>query len=428
MAVKRIISNTPKMLAAFNQSLEGTEWEGILPEPRDGNLIEYGNTMFNYPKIMNAFMSNLVNLVFTVVSKMYFTNPLAFAKQGEIPYGYTIENIWVDICKAHSYYGDNPSEEEITGVLKQEKPNLKVVFHPMTRRDYYKASINQQTLKHAFYSRDGLNSLVNSIIDSLYTSNDVTEFVYQMKLFADYLDAGMIKLVKASEPVDEATSKKFLSTARQVSNAFLFPSRLNNPTGVMNTSSRDNQIVWLTAKADANVAVEGLAYMYNLDKGNLMGRVVMIPEIPGHPEIIAVISDVDYMRIYDNVFQTETKYNEETLTWTYWLHVWQTMFLSPFHNAVALTTGDIPTVTDVTITGDATYTAGTMSQYSVVVTGTNNPSQKGVWRVEGNTSPATQISDTGFVSFGVGETGNITVTFTPFADTQQPGTLSVTTA
>lgn len=428
MAMRKVITDPVKMLRAFNQTLEGTEYEGMLPEPRDGNLVEYQSTLWNYPKIMNAFFNNIVNLAFVVVNKMYFSNPLSFAKQGEMPYRYTIEDIWVDICKAHSFYGDNVQENEVTGVLRQEKPNLKVAFHPMNRKEFFKQSVGIDSLKGAFYSENGLNEFVNRIIDGLYTSNDVTEFIYQMALFSDFLDNGMIKLEQVPSPTDKDSSNKFLSVAKTISNQFLFPSRLYNPTGVMNSSARLKQIVWLTAKADAIISVEALAYAFNMDKAELMGKIVMIPEIPNHPEVIAVISDENFMKIYDNLFRAETMWNQETLTWTYWLHVWQTMFLSPFHNAVALTTGDIYTVTSTTVTGPATYTPGSIAQYSSMVEGTGNPPSKGIWRVEGNTSPATQIDDRGYLSVGLAEKGTLKITFTPFADTTKVGKLEVTPA
>ena len=72
MPSRRVITDPVKMLRAFNQSLEWTEYEWMLPEPRDGNLVEYQSTLWNYPKIMNAFFNNIVNLAFVVVNKMYF--------------------------------------------------------------------------------------------------------------------------------------------------------------------------------------------------------------------------------------------------------------------------------------------------------------------------------------------------------------------
>ena len=107
MAVKNAVSNVPALLADFRASLAGTEYEGLLPEPVSTNIREFGGTMMNYEPVMNRFFDFLVNKVsFTKVNKMYFTNPFGFAKRGMIPYGYTIEDIWVDIATAHAYGED----------------------------------------------------------------------------------------------------------------------------------------------------------------------------------------------------------------------------------------------------------------------------------------------------------------------------------
>ena len=429
MATKNIVKDPVKMMAAFSQSLKGTEYEGIIPEPKLSNLREIGDTLYNYKPLMNQFINNLVNTVaFMVVKKMYYTNPFGFAKRGLVPYGTTIEDIWVDICKAHPYTADQLGRPST--MLEAELPDIKSAFHYRNRQEFFKQTITYDDLRGAFYNENGLDSLTSRIIDGMYTSNDVTEFVYSLAEISLALNKGQIKLIKVTMPEDQTTSESFLVTARVVSNSFLFPSRKYNAMGVMNTSSRDNQRVWLTPAADANISVTALAYAFHMDEASLIGKITLIPEIPGHPEIIALITDDEFLNIYDNLFESDTFWNPEGRYWNYWLHVWQFYFISPFHNAVALTTGDVPTVADVTInaTDGNTYTAGMSKQLTVTVTGDNNPSQSGLWSVSGATSTMTSINEFGILQTGVDETGNLTVTFTPFSDNSKIGTLQLTPA
>lgn len=207
MAVKNAVSNVPALLADFRASLAGTEYEGLLPEPVSTNIREFGGTMMNYEPVMNRFFDFLVNKVsFTKVNKMYFTNPFGFAKRGMIPYGYTIEDIWVDIATAHAYGEDT----DPWAMLKTEKPDLKVAYHNRNREDYFKQTIWRRDLQAAFYSEEGVASLVDRVINGMYTSNDVAEFAYTLALFVDYIDSGKFKLVHADEPTDEASAKVFL--------------------------------------------------------------------------------------------------------------------------------------------------------------------------------------------------------------------------
>lgn len=422
MAVKAV-KDVPMMLSAFNQTLVGTEWEGIIPEPTSDNIINYGGTLINYAPIMNRFVNWLVNrIAFAVVRKMYFTNPYAFAKRGQIRYGYTIEDIWVDIAQAHPYLSDTDD----AAMLKWEKPNIKAVFHNRNREEFFKQTISEADLRAAFTSEQGVADLVDRVISGMYTSNDVSEFVYTITLFSEYADAGKFSYIHADAPTDETSAKSFLTVLRTVSNNFLFPSRKYNAMGVMNTSARESQRLFITPSADANVSVQALAYAFHMDEAKFAGMITLIPEIPGHPEIIAIVADDEFLNIYDNLFESRDFEDREKLIWNYWLHVWQTYFLSPFHNAVAITTAEAPTVTTVAVTGGATYTAGASSQYTATVTGTNTPAQTVMWGVTGNTDPSTRMDDNGMLYAGRQEKGTLTVVARSYADPTKQGTKQVT--
>lgn len=417
------VKSVPVLLKAFNQTLAGTEWEGIIPEPTSDNIINYGQTLMNYQPIMNRFVNWLVNrIAFAVVRKMYFSNPYAFAKRGEIRFGYTIEDIWVDIAQAHPYLSDTDD----CAMLKWEKPNIRAAFHNRNREEYFKQTLTIQDLRAAFTSEQGVSDLVDRVISGMYTSNDVSEFVYTITLFSEYADEGKFQLVHADAPDDEASAKAFLTVLRTISNNFLFPSRKYNAVGVMNTSARERQRLFITPSADANVSVQALAYAFHMDEAKFAGMITLIPEIPNHPEIIAIVADDDFVNIYDNLFESREFEDREKLAWNYWLHVWQTYFLSPFHNAVAITTGTVPTVTAVTVSGGANYTPGSSSAYTVSVTGTSSPAQSVIWYVTGNTDPSTRMDDNGILTVGRQETGTLTVTAKSYADPTKIGTKQVT--
>lgn len=416
MPNKKTITNVPKMLNAFAQTLVGTEYEGLLPVATDTNIPDFGRVMMEYSVIKNRFINQLVNVIaFTKVQHMYFTNPLGFAKRGEIPYGYTIEDIWVDIVKARSFGDDS----DPYAMLKTQKPDIKAVFISRNREDFFKQTISEEQLRAAFMSADGVTRLVDTIIDTMYQSNDVTEFAYELALFTESLDNGFIRLRHVDDVVDEASAKSFLTEARIVSNRFLFPSRQYNLMGVMNTSSRDRQRVFITPKADAVISVEALAYAFHLDKAEMLGRITLIDEIPNHPEILAIIADDEFLNVYDNLFKTENFFDGEKLHWQYWLHVWQTLYLSPFHNAVALTTGAVPVITSVTFTepsGD-NYTAGQSVKCAVDVQGTDLPATTRVkYTISGNTATSTYITDDGLLVTSPNETGTIVIKAQPYID------------
>lgn len=386
MAVKGVLKNVPLALQSFKNSLKGTEWEGLLPEVKNTNIQEFGKVMMQYQPIMNRFMNQLVNVwALQKIDKMYFTSPFAFAKRGMLEYGETIESVWVKIAAAHSFCSDT----DPWAMLKQEKPDIAVAFMNRNREEFFKKTVNREMLRSAFYSEQGLGNFVDRVIDSMYTGNEVSEMLYAMGAIASAIDNGFIKMVHVTDPVDEQSAKDFLTTMRVVSNNLLFPSENYNAAGVLNTTARENQRVFITPKADAVTSVQALAYAFHMDEAQILGRITVIPEIPNHPEIVAIVADDDWLNIYDQLFETSEFYNSEKLYWNYWLHVWQIYFTSPFHNAVALTTAQVQEYTQVEISGGESIAKGAQGKYTAATTPVNGGV---IFSLEGANATSTRIA------------------------------------
>lgn len=385
MAVKGVLKNVTLALQSFKNSLKGTEWEGLLPDVTNTNIQEFGKVMMQYQPIMNRFMNQLVNVwALQKIDKMYFTSPFSFAKRGMLEYGETIESVWVKIAAAHSFCSDT----DPWAMLKQEKPDIAVAFMNRNREEFFKRTVNREMLRSAFYSEQGLGNFVDRVIDSMYTGNEVSEMLYAMGAISSAIDNGFVKLVHVTDPTDEQSAKDFLTTMRIVSNNLLFPSENYNAAGVLNTTARENQRVFITPKADAVTSVQALAYAFHMDEAQILGRITVIPEIPNHPEIVAIVADDDWLNIYDQLFETSEFYNAEKLYWNYWLHVWQIYFTSPFHNAVALTTEEVKTYTQITITGADSIANGAQGKYTVSTTPANGGA---IFTLDGAVATSTRI-------------------------------------
>lgn len=385
MAVKGVLKNVPLALQSFKNSLKGTEWEGLLPEVTNTNIKEFGQVMMQYQPIMNRFMNQLVNVwALQKIDKMYFTSPFSFAKRGMLDYGETIESVWVKIAAAHSFCSDS----DPWAMLKQEKPDIAVAFMNRNREEFFKRTVNREMLRSAFYSERGLGNFVDKVIDSMYTGNEVSELLYSMSAITAAIDNGFVKLVHVTDPVDEQSAKDFLTTMREVSNNLIFPSENYNAAGVLNTTARESQRVYITPKADAVTSVQALAYAFHMDEAQILGRITLIPEIPNHPEIVAIVADDEWLNIYDQLFESSEFYNPEKLYWNYWLHVWQIYFTSPFHNAVVLTTEQVQNYTAVTVTGADSIAKGGQGKYTAATTPVNGGA---IFSLEGANATSTRI-------------------------------------
>lgn len=418
-SVSKVVKDPAAMLnkfAAENENAVGMSIPRVTAGDAE-SLINFANTLFQFQPVLNRFLPYLVNTIaFTKINKMYFTNPLAFAKRGQIPFGYTIQDLWVDVATAHQYNPNANTTEEAVSFIKTEIPNVMSVFHNRNREQFYKRTIYEQELRGAFQSYEGVANLVDRIINSMYTGNDVDEFEYTKNIMRDFLDLGAMPLVNVTPVTNKDTAEDMLISIRSTSTKFNFPKRAYNPMGVLNTSAFGDQILYITPDVDAVTSVKALAYSMHIDEARFTGRHVMIDEIPGHPEVLAILADREFLNIYDNLFESRFFNNPEALYDNYWLHVWQTYFGSPWHNVTAFTTGSVPTVTSVTVTpSSTTYTPGSTITLSATVTGTNDPKQSVIYRVTGNTSNSTVVQGSVIIT-GIDETGTLSVTATSLTD------------
>lgn len=390
MAARNTVKSVPMLLSAFDQTLKGSEWEGYLPEPNSTNIREFGNVLFTYQPLMNRFIGYLVNkIAFTKVDKMYYTSPFGFAKRGLIPMGETIELVWVNEAKAHAFCKDTDS----WAMLKQEKPDIVTAYVNRNREDFYKRTVNRPMLQSAFNSDVAFGRFVDAVINSMYTGNEVAEMLYVLGLMSDALGKNAIAQVQIDDVTDEASAKKFLTQLRTYSNRLSIPSKAYNRAGVLNTTAKSDLRLFITPKADAVTSVEALAYAFNLDKAEFTGMVTMIPEIPGHPEVVAILADDAWLNIYDNLFESHDFFNGEKLCWNYWLHVWQSYYLSPFHNAVAFTTATVQEYSAVSVTPESsTYTKGQVNAPDKLTIKTTPEGGSVRLEVSGNTAASTRLT------------------------------------
>ena len=151
------------------------------------NIREIGAIIMDMPQLQNEFLSALVNRIGRVIltSKMY-SNPWEMFKKGMLEYGETIEEIFVNIAKPFQYDPEVAESE----VYKREIPDVRSAFHVMNYQKFYKATIQQEQLRQAFLSADGISQLIAGIVDQMYTAANYDEFITMKYLLAKKILAG----------------------------------------------------------------------------------------------------------------------------------------------------------------------------------------------------------------------------------------------
>ena len=413
--------NGVDILNAIRNSASDTYRQRI-PVATQDNIREIGNAMMQYQSTQNEFLNALVNRIARVlITSKSYKNPLARFKEGMMEYGETVEEVFVNIAKAHPF---DPILAEKT-VFKREIPDVAAVFHKMNYQNFYKATISQEQLRQAFLSANGITDLIARIVDSMYTGSEFDEFLCMKHLIEEAASSGKMYPVVIPQPT-AANAKSIVTSIKAISNNLEFLSSKYNAMGVMNYSKKPQQILIMDTAFDAVIDVEVLASAFNMEKAEFMGQRVLIDNFGELTGCVAALVDEDWFMVFDNMLNFTEQYNAEGLYWNYFYHVWKTFSTSPFANAILFTTTE-QSITKVEVTGPSALAKGQVGQYTATVTGTSLAPQGVIWTVTGAADTKSVIDWTGKLLVPPDEPNTeLTVKATSVYDPSKSGTISVT--
>lgn len=413
--------NVTRILNAIRNNAS-LDYQNRVPEATQDNLKDIGNAVVNYTATANEFLNALINRIARVIitSKMY-KNPLREFKKGLLEYGETVEEVFVNIAKAHEF---DPATAE-NEVFKREIPDVLSAFHKMNYQNFYKSTISMEQLRQAFLSYQGISDLISRIVEAMYTGSEFDEFTIMKQLIVEWANEGNFYPVHIDTPT-AANAKSIVSTIKGISNKLEFMSADYNPMGVATFSKKADQILIIDANFDAIIDVEVLASAFNMDKAEFMGQRVLIDNFGELTGVVAALVDRDWFMVFDNLISFTDNYNGQGLYWNYFLHVWKTFSISPFANCILFTT-DTVAVTSIDVTpATASLLAGQSLQFTANVSATGGADKSVDWSVAGAQSSDTAIDSNGLLKLGVNETGpTLTVTATSVYTTGVSDTATV---
>lgn len=407
-------------------------YQDRIPEATAENLHEVGDAILTYEAQANEFVNALVNRIgLVILNNRMATNPLAALKKGRLAVGETIEEIYIDVIKAQTY---DPRAAQDT-LFKRHLPNVSSVFHSVDSQLNYPLTISNEQLRKAFMSYDSLDRFIAGLVDSMYKSATLDEFIQMKQLISEWNNNGRFIIEPITAVTDAASAREAMIKIKAVSDGMTIFNNQMNYAGVWTSTPKDEQYLITTPDFNARMDVDVLAAAFHMDKAEFAGHVIVVDNIGdlGDDGIEAILVDKNWYQVYDYLRTFKTAYNGEGLYWNYFYHVWMVYSLSPFANAVAFGTAT-PTVTAVTVTPTAaTVKAGGTVQITTSVTGTGDPTSKCTFALAGNTDPETAVNTMGKVILGSKETGSlgdsknqITVTAKSVQDTSKTATCTIT--
>ena len=318
------------------------------------DIPKVGEIIYGTPAFANQFIDAIINRIALVKAQSAtFNNPFSPLKKGYLEFGETVEDIFVQIAKVQTFDVEKAEARE----FKRTLPDVKSAFHTMNWRAMYPVTIEDEELRMAFLSADGVTELIARIVDSIYTAAEYDEYLLFKYLLIKAISAGRLKPVS----IGDGTNLKDAAKAfRGTSNLLPFMKKEYNEAGVTTTTPKERQVIFMDAQYNADYDVEVLASAFNMDKADFMGRLHIIDdwttfdnerfetiraESDGIEEVTAdelallqdvkaVICDENWFQVYDNLNRFTEKYVSSGLYWNYFYHVWKTVSSSPFANAV----------------------------------------------------------------------------------------------
>lgn len=335
------------------------EYQQNVPKvAKASDIPRVGEVIYGTPAFANQFINALVNRIAIVrVQSATFNNPYSILKKGYIEFGETVEDIFVSIAKAVDFDPEKAAQREFQRTI----PDVRSAFHTMNWRVMYPVTIQDEDLKQAFLSIDGVQNLIAKIVESVYTAAEYDEFLLFKYLLIKAISHGKIH----SKSVGDGTN---LDTAavqfRGTSNLITFMSDKYNELKVKNNTPKDRQVIFMDSLFNAEFDVNVLASAFNMNKADFMGRLFLIDnwtefdnarfdviransdgieevtsaELALLANVKAVILDEKWFQVYDNNNKFTEDYVASGLYWNYFYHTWKTVSNSPFANAIAFVT------------------------------------------------------------------------------------------
>ena len=358
ISVTTLNASTMDILNTIRQNAS-MEYQNLVPEvTKESDIPKVGEVLYGYPALANQFLSTLVNRIASVrVKSATFNDDYVELKKGYLEFGETVEEVFVSIAKAREFSAEKAESRE----LKRTLPDVKTAFHAMNYRVQYPVTIQDEDLRTAFLSMDGVQDLIARIVDAVYTANEYDEYLLFKYLMIKAIAHGKMYPVSIG---DETDMKEAAVAFRGMSNQLGFMSTKYNISGVHTTTPRAAQYIFMDAKYNAQYDVNVLASAFNMDKATFMGKLKLIDdwttfdnerfdvitansdqiepvtaeELALMANVKAVLVDREWFQFYDNKNEFTEKYVASGMYWNYFYNVWKTVSSSPFSNAIVFVT------------------------------------------------------------------------------------------
>lgn len=431
-----IINSNPILQSNIDLPVQG---ESIAP---------IGQLIMSNQNFKNAFINAVNQIGLTIIDRNYWENPWEnFINRGVLKIGSSVREMAVDIAPVFDY---NEFCNDPTHFLKNVVPEVYQYIHELNYQKFYKVTTSDEQIAMAFTQPNGLFSLIETIVGSLYEGYKYDTYIVNKYMLCRRILDGTITSVEIKNYSSIGT-REIVSFIKNVSNLLTFMSPNYNPAGLRRSTSFDRQIAILNTAFSADLDTSVIATSFFRDAAEMKTRMALIDDFGKHDivrliqllgdayipfteteldslkSIPAGIFDEEWFQNYDyaldsnsadinnydlvddltqryNQTRITSYYNPESLRNNHWLHTWKVVSSSPYKQAVVFTAGVTPAVDSITLSpAECTVSAGLTVQLTANVQTTGFANKSVVYSVdeapgESSTNKVTVNPVTGLVT------------------------------
>lgn len=338
-----------------NDTLYHRQIDEILPTTDIGS---FSAPLLANPKLMNEFFDVLIQrIVYTQIDIKFFNNPLKVLEGDRIPLGSIGQEIYINPAKARKF-----NVNDFAGLLAKYEADVKVQYHHLNSDLQYCVTITRAKIKDAFVSWTSLENFIDGITQSLYNGAYIDHYQMTKGLVASAYQDNNVKVEVIQAPTTEAIAKQFLTKARAMYLNMQSPSSDFNAwkqvggygNDILTWTSPEDIVFLLRNDIAAYLDVNVLAQAFNIDRSELLGRIIYVNNFNEYDKnnnlildgsnIVGMMCDKAWFRIKEQEMTMDEFYNSNNRTWQMYLNDVRMYSYSLFANAVVFAT-QTPTVT-----------------------------------------------------------------------------------
>lgn len=336
------IVKTPTNEQIINYVLSnGIPWDKIDPATRATyearkDLLFDDSTMGT--RVRNEFMSDIINKVgLTRFTEARMTNPLAFFRAENMPYGDFTEDIIVAPAEGQEYQ----SENEEKNPFNSKDPTVKATYVQTNRQQKYSVGYKETDIAKAFTTPQGtqLNTMINQFVRSCDEGNTRDEYIFSKQLLKTALTSTKKPLLPTQTvtiPYDlrnpELTLQETatgLAYCQQAMTDLHYNSSAYNAQGIERSVPRGALTLILHKNVEIVAGVKALAYAFNPEYQRLNVPLLALDEFPDNDDILFFITEPQTFRTHLKEFGTGSIFNPATGRLNVWLRLQQVFVYNP---------------------------------------------------------------------------------------------------